>query len=251
RGEDGFRPDTGEICRLIEKHHPRAVFLCNPNNPTGVYLPRSDIEKILSPSKDSLLIIDEAYVNFVPERWPSASLITRNNIIILRSMTKDYGIPGLRLGYCLASPEIISGLYTALPPWNVNAIAQKAGVFLLGQEAHLCESLHMVSEAKRYLISELARLGIAAVPSATHYFLIRANDAPSLRSALLKDGILVRDCSSFGLADYLRISQRSLRECTRLIQALEPIRAAHPALLDNHPRESYTVGGKDIQRGPA
>lgn len=220
---DNFSPRISEITNLIQKRRPRAVFICNPNNPTGHYFSQSDIEAVLNVMADGLLIIDEAYVAFVNKNWDSTSLINRDNVVILRSMTKDYGMPGLRLGYAIAHEEIIKNLRLVLPPWNVNAIAQKVGVAVLGQKEFLRQSLLQVKEARRFLVDSLTGMGFKVIPSDAHYFLVRVGNAGRFRSSLLKHGIQVRDCTSFGLPEYVRLSPRTLPDCAKLISATENI----------------------------
>jgi histidinol-phosphate aminotransferase len=216
--KDGFTPKIEEVTEIIRKRRPRAVFICNPNNPTGKYLSRADIESVVEALGDTLLVLDEAYVAFVEKGWSPLDLTERGNVIVLRSMTKDYGLPGLRLGYAVARREIIDALRLVLPPWNVNIIAQEAGIAVLEQEEHLRQSLRQVQEAKQFLTDEMACLGFRVLPSDAHYFLVKVGNAPACRHALLKCGIIVRDCSSFGLPEYIRISPRSLKECEKLIE---------------------------------
>jgi histidinol-phosphate aminotransferase len=223
RENDNFTPQMGEVIELLRKHRPRAVFLCNPNNPTGKYLSRHDIETIVDNLEDSLLVLDEAYVAFTGESWNSLDLTGRCNEVVMRSMTKDYGLPGLRLGYAVARHEIIDSLRSVLPPWNVNAIAQKVGIAVLEQEEYLRQSLRQVQEAKHFLTAGLTRLGFKVLPSDTHYFLVKVGNAPECHRSLLKHGILVRDCTSFGLIEYIRISPRTMPECVKLIEAFGSI----------------------------
>jgi histidinol-phosphate aminotransferase len=221
--EDNFAPKIDDVANLIKKHHPRAVFICNPNNPTGKYLSRHEIEAIMDTSGDSLLILDEAYVPFVSKSWDSVDLIMRGNVVILRSMTKVYSLPGLRLGYAIAQPEIIDVLRRVCPPWNVNIIAQKVGTAVLENGEYLKQSLSQIQEAKIFLSDELSRLGLKVLPSDANYFLVKVGNARSFRHALLRQGIIVRDCSSFGLAEYVRIAPRTMPECERLITAIGSI----------------------------
>jgi histidinol-phosphate aminotransferase len=220
---NAFSPRMEEITGLLQKYRPRAVFICNPNNPTGKYLPRRDIATVLDNLADSLLVLDEAYIAFTGEIWNSLDLTGRGNVVVLRSMTKDYGLPGLRLGYAVARREIIDSLRSVLPPWNVNTIAQKVGVAVLEQEEYLRRSLRQVKEAKHFLTEGLSRLSFKVLPSDTHYFLVKVGNAQGYRRSLLKKGILVRDCASFGLSEYIRISPRTMPECVKLIEALESI----------------------------
>jgi histidinol-phosphate aminotransferase len=217
--KDGFVPDMSEVADLIAARHPGAVFICNPNNPTAKYLSRHDVESVLENIGDGLLVLDEAYVAFVENSWDSIGLTQSGNVIALRSMTKDYGLPGLRLGYAVARREIAEVLRAALPPWNVNIAAQEIGAAVLEDDDYLKKTLRQVGESSRFLIEGLGSLGLTVLPSDAHYFLVRVGDAAACRLALLQRGCLVRDCTSFGLPEYIRVSPRSLPECQRLIVA--------------------------------
>ena len=221
--EGGFAPRLEETVALIKKYRPKAFFICNPNNPTGEYLSRREIETVLNAVGDGMLVLDEAYVAFVEQSWPSASLYSRGNIVILRSMTKDYGLVGLRLGYSIASREITENLRRVLPPWSINIVAQKAGILALTADDYLAQTKEKIKEAQWYLTVELSRLGFPPLPSDTHFFLIKVGEAKSFRSVLLKHGIQVRDCTSFQLPEYVRIGTRTLPECQRLIATIETL----------------------------
>jgi len=221
--EDDFAPKLEEVIETIRQRRPRAVFICNPNNPTGKYLPRAYIERVLASMDDNLLVLDEAYVDFVEKSWDPFDLTEKGNVIVLRSMTKDYGLPGLRLGYAVARREIIDVLRKVLPPWSVNTIAQETGLAVLGEDAYLRQSLAKVHEARRFLTMGLTGLGFKVLPSDAHYFLVKVGDATACRRALLRYGILVRDCSSFGLREYIRVSPRALPECEKLFEAMKRI----------------------------
>jgi histidinol-phosphate aminotransferase len=218
-----FIPDMKQIVGLIRRQRPRGVFICNPNNPTGNYLSRREIEEVLEALGDGLLILDEAYISFVEKRWNSPVLTGCDNVLVLRSMTKEYGIPGLRLGYAVACREIIESLRLALPPWNVNTAAQAVGNAVLDNDKYFEESLIQVSEIKQYLIKEIAKLGLKVLPSKANYFLVKVGKASEFRQNLLIKGIQVRDCTSFGLPEYIRIAPRTMPECRKLIEALRGI----------------------------
>ncbi len=159
RVEDNFALNIESTVNLIRQRRPQGVFICNPNNPTGKYLSRQEVEMVLAADEDTLLIIDEAYINFVDNSWPAIGLISQGNVVILRSMTKDYALAGLRLGYAIAHREIIDNLRRVCPPWNVNIIAQKAGIAALDNTDHLEQSRKKIKEAKQFLVNELYRLG--------------------------------------------------------------------------------------------
>ncbi len=214
-----------ETTGLIKNYRPRAVFICNPNNPTGKYHSQQEIEAVLDASNETLVILDEAYVNFVDNIWPSLDLIERNNLVIIRSMTKDHALTGLRLGYAVAHTEIIESLRLVRPPWNINAVAQEVGKIILNGDDYLNSSRKKIRKTKQFLIGELGRLGFDMVPSDTNYFLFKVANSRDFRTALLKKGIMVRDCTSFGLPDYIRIAARTMPECKKLIEAIEKIRS--------------------------
>jgi histidinol-phosphate aminotransferase len=103
-----FRPDVAAIEAFIGRQRPRLTFLCNPNNPSGVYLTREAVEVLVAACGEGLLVVDEAYRAFVAEPWSSEPLVERDNVVLLRSMTKDHALAGLRLGYALAPPEVVT-----------------------------------------------------------------------------------------------------------------------------------------------
>ncbi len=224
REEDGFKLGMEETLDLIRQYHPRGVFICNPNNPTGRYINRREIETILNAIGGNLLILDEAYFAFTGENLSAVELISKGNIVVLRSLTKDYGLAGLRLGYAVARPEIIHNLRRVCPPWNVNIVAQKVGIAALADLDYLEWTQQKIREVKQFLIDELTRLGLLLLPSDTNYFLVRVDNATEFRVALLKYGILVRDCTSFGLPQYIRIAPLAMPDCQKLIDAVRAIK---------------------------
>ncbi len=226
-----FWPDASAMEAIIERQQPRLTFLCNPNNPTGVYLAQETVETLAAACGEGLLVVDEAYRPFVAEPWPSEPLVERglglssaeDNVVLLRSMTKDHALAGLRLGYALASPEVVAILKKVQPSWSVNAAAQAAGLAALSDKDHLQETLPQIAKAKAYLVEELTRLGLRVVPSATNFLLVEVGDGQDLRRKLLSHGFMVRDCTSFGLPEYVRIAARRMEECRRLIKTLHQL----------------------------
>jgi len=221
--EDGFAFNIGDIIKTIKNSRPAGVFICNPNNPTGNYLDKKSIESILDAGDETLIILDEAYISFVEEIWNSPALIDRENLLIVRSMTKDHALTGLRLGYAIAHRKIIDTLRLVKPPWNINAVAQEIGKLTLDGADRMEYSRAEMRKTKNYLIKELGRLGYKAVPSDTNYFLVKVGNASAFRAALLRKKIMVRNCASFGLPDYVRIAARTMPECEKLIAAIETI----------------------------
>jgi histidinol-phosphate aminotransferase len=221
--EPNFELNMTKIMDLLHKHQPKAVFLCNPNNPTGQYISREQFKQIMSSLHDSLIILDEAYIAFTEDAWLSQNMVDLGNLVILRSMTKDYALAGLRLGYAIAAEPIISALRRVRPPWNVNALAQKAGIVALNTDSYLHECNNKIREARDFLIKELERLGLPSLPSQTNFFLVKVGNAMAIRQALLNKGILVRDCTSFGLPQYIRLAPRTLPECQKLVESIKEV----------------------------
>ncbi|MFQ5826396.1 MAG: pyridoxal phosphate-dependent aminotransferase [Dehalococcoidia bacterium] len=222
---DGFRLRLKDALGLIRRHRPKGVFVCNPNSPTGQYLGRGEVEEILAACPEGLLILDEAFIAFVEDAWNSLDMIEGGNLLLLRSMTKDYALAGLRMGYAIAHPQTISALRRVCPPWNTSAVAQRAAMAALRDEKFLAQSLARLREARDFLVVELTRLGLPPLPSRVNFFLVEVDDAARFRLALLKKGILVRDCTSFGLPRHVRIAVRPLPQAQRLIQALGEVTA--------------------------
>jgi histidinol-phosphate aminotransferase len=201
------------------------VWLCNPNNPTGAYLPELAVQEAVSASPGTLWVIDEAYRPFVAQPWDTRALLPAGNVILLRSFTKDYALPGLRLGYALASTPIIEALARVQPPWSAGAPAIAAGLAALGERDHVRRTVELLRAEAARLRATVAGQGWRTLQSATHFFLVQAGNAAELRSCLLRGyNIQVRDCSSFGLPDYIRIAARTPHENDRLGRALQELR---------------------------
>jgi threonine-phosphate decarboxylase len=220
REEQDFVPGSAEIAGLLEALRPRLVFLCNPNNPTGAVLPPGGIAAWARRLPQTLFVVDEAYLPFAAD-LDSVLASAGENVLVFRSMTKDCGLAGLRLGYAVGTAALITQLRQAQPPWSVNALAQAAGVASLRDDAHRRDCLERLARAKQELVAGLTRLGLAPVPSAAHFFLLRVGDGAAFRGALLRRGILVRDCASFGRPAYVRIAARQPEANERLLTVLQ------------------------------
>jgi histidinol-phosphate aminotransferase len=224
RESDNYAFDIDKAVDTIKRGRPRVVFLCNPNNPTGSYLSQRQIEMVLDALGEGLLVLDEAYIAFTEGEWPSTGIVGRDNLICLRSMTKDYALAGLRLGYAISSPQIIDNLCRVRPPWNVSDAAQKAGVAALGDGDYLKRCATKIRRARQYLMAEMSAMDYNVLPSKTNFFLVKVGNGHQFRAALLKQGLMLRDCASFGLSQYVRIAARTMDECRRLIAAIKELK---------------------------
>jgi threonine-phosphate decarboxylase len=207
-----------------------ALYLCNPNNPTGK-LATGQIRKILDGiGKKTMVLLDECFIELAGDGGNSSfvsSLEEYENLVILRSLTKSFALAGLRVGYACASPANIEKLKRHRIPWNVNALAQAAGVAALSDSKHLARSRIAVERERKFLIARLSKIdSFAPVESDVNYFMLnlRGQDSTTFRDELLsKTGILVRDCSTFNGMDahHVRIAVKTHGENLRLIKALE------------------------------
>lgn len=222
--DDDFQVHADRLLQVADQINPRLIFLCNPNNPTGTYIERAVIAGLLQHCPNSLLVLDEAFIRFIANAWSSRELLTTGNLLIMRSLTKDYALTGLRVGYALAHPAVIASLEKVQPPWSVNALAQAAAVAALRDEAHLQTSLATLSNAKEELVRALGQLGMRTVPSRVHFFLMHVPSAAEWTRRLLARNILVRDCTSFGLPTFIRIATQPVAENDRLVEALAAVR---------------------------
>ncbi|HEX7033651.1 MAG TPA: histidinol-phosphate transaminase [Nitrososphaera sp.] len=226
---DNFELDADEI---IEKAKGAdAIFLCNPNNPTGL-LATSEIRKIIKSADSSAkILLDECFVELVDD--PDAnSMIGKiqefDNLVILRSLTKSFGLAGLRVGYSVCSPSLAGKLAMDKIPWNVNGLAQAAGVAALAdRKRHLQRARAVIKSERKFLQDSIAKLkSFGPLKSDANYFLVDLKDRNStqFRDALLKkSGVLVRDCSTFtGMGSHhIRVAVKTHTDNLRLVKALE------------------------------
>jgi histidinol-phosphate aminotransferase len=222
REKDQFRVSREEVLNSLRTYRPCVVFLCNPNNPTGTAIPAEDLARWIYCYPQTVFVIDEAYLSFA-HGLDSAINIAAKNVLVLRSMTKDFGLAGLRLGYALGTEEMIGWLARVRPPWSVNSVAQLAGVAVLRDIAYYRACLAALDKAKADLTCDLRGLGLEPLPSATPFFLVQAGNGLAFREALLRCGMLVRACASFGLPGHIRIATRRPEENARLVAAIRQL----------------------------
>lgn len=231
---EGFRLDLSLFKKLIPQ--AEAVFLCNPNNPTGTLLLRKEILTLLDICRKNkvMLIIDEVFMDFLPQRGEftlTLEAVRNKNLLILRSLTKIFAIAGLRLGYLIGHTKVINRIARFQHPWNVNSLAQLVGQEIVKDKKYMRQSQDLICKEKEYLFDNLSRIkGIKVYPSAANFFLCklggsRIKDAHSLSKKLIGRGILIRNCQNFrGLNNkFFRIAVRIREENMRLIAALKDV----------------------------
>jgi threonine-phosphate decarboxylase len=206
-----------------------AVFLCNPNNPTGL-LATDGVRKVIEgvdPSTTRILL-DECFIELVdkPKENALAGLVRKHeNLVVLRSLTKSFGMAGLRLGYSISSPALAKEMQARKTPWNVNGLAQAAGIAALADRGHVARARALVARERRFLHDRIRKAGFFPIKSDANYFLVQIKgDSTEFRDRLLKKtGVLVRDCSTFtGMGDrHIRVAIKTHKENVALVKALE------------------------------
>lgn len=222
-----FIPNT-ELESNIKFNKPSLVWLGNPNNPDGKILTKDSIEYFCKNNLETIFIIDEAYVDLSDKCDSSIQLILEyENVVIVRSLTKSFAIPGIRLGYLAASSKIIEKLKSIKMPWSVNFLAIEAGEFILNDYYNLLPQKDIVTTESKKLQKELSKLpGLNIIPSDCNYFLagIKNGIALDLKQFLIEEyNFLIRDASNFrGLNNsHFRIAAQKPELNNMLVQAIK------------------------------
>jgi threonine-phosphate decarboxylase len=230
--KDNFKVDIAGFIKLIPKAD--LIFLCNPNNPTGTLILPQEILVILDTCKKhkKILVVDEAFADFLgsSDKSSLAALVSKNkHLMILRSLTKFFALPGLRLGYALGHKETIKKISQFKYPWNVNSLAQIAGVEILKDKSYAVKTKNFIKKEKLYLFNNLRAIeGIKVYPSEVNFILGKLTGskilkAQDLSKKLLERGILIRNCDNFrGLSNrFFRVAVKKREENNRLLSNLK------------------------------
>ena len=218
-----FHPDINELKKIIETEKPDVFWICNPNNPTGSWLDEKEINELAAACKkvSSLMVSDEAYRCFAP--FGTIPETPHPDVLYLHSMTKDFCIPGLRLGWVKAPSHIIKKLLAFQPEWSVSAPAQDAGSACLNKIDYFEKSWGKTRTLTQQSSKKLEKIGLKVFPTAGNFILVKignAEDVKNLSVFLWKNIIQVRDCASFGLNGFIRIGTRSEKEMDMLIKLI-------------------------------
>jgi histidinol-phosphate aminotransferase len=205
----------------------RIVFLANPNNPTGTIYRRDEWEGFLEKiSSEVLIIVDEAYFEYVGDRNYPDSLKYHDHgktLLTLRTFSKLYGLAGLRIGYGIASKEIVDVLQRVRQPFNVNAVAQWGALAALEDHEHVQRSLDLNRQGIEYLTKEIADLGLEQVPSQANFVLIRVGNGNDVFQQLLAQGVIVRPMAVYELPEYVRVTVGTMDENRKFIDSLKKV----------------------------
>lgn len=206
-----------------------AVYLCNPNNPTGRTIDPALLRQIAVRCVEvgARLIVDECFLDFVQGGETLAAYLDEfPTLVLLRAYTKMYAVPGVRFGWCMTADEaLIEGLYRAGQPWNVSVVAQACAVACAGEREYAAQTAQRIARERTYLQERLIARGLWVCPGEANFLLFRAQDV-DLQEKLARRGILVRDCANYrGLArGYYRTAVKTRKESDALLAALDDIR---------------------------
>ncbi|MCK8825513.1 threonine-phosphate decarboxylase CobD [Fuchsiella alkaliacetigena] len=229
----GFSLEVQKLLDRLESRAYELLFLCNPNNPTGELVTKEELLQVLAVAEEqnTFVVVDEAFLDFI-EAEEEYSLISeteaRENLLVLRSLTKFFAIPGLRVGYAVSNSSLIEKLEFSKDPWNVNLFAQEVAKQVIKEEEYINKTKQAVQREKEFLYSALKDFAsLQPYPPTVNYILIdiSATDYTSteLKDELAQQGILIRDCSTYHLlgSDFVRVAVKSREDNRRLLEELE------------------------------
>jgi histidinol-phosphate aminotransferase len=218
-----FGHDLPAMARAIRRD-TRVVFIANPNNPTGTFVPGPEVLDFLEAVPgDVLVVLDEAYTEYLSadQRYDALAWLPRfPNLLITRSFSKAYGLAGLRVGYGVGHPAVIDLLNRVRQPFNVGSLALAAAEAALADEEFLAKSAELNRRGMRQLLEGFAALGLEWIPSAGNFITVRVGNASAVNARLLKQGVIVRPIAGYGMPEWLRVSIGLPEENARFLAAL-------------------------------
>jgi histidinol-phosphate aminotransferase len=222
-----FTHDLDTMLRKVNRK-TKLVFICNPNNPTGTTVFLEAFNYFLSRLPQHVMVVlDEAYGDFVEEAFYPNGLDyirEREQVIVLRTFSKVYGLAGLRIGFALGREDLVNCLYQVRDPFPVHRLAQVAAVAALNDEDHAIQSIQLVYQGKRYLYKELDRMGCFYVPSQANFIFIDfEKDSDEISQALLREGIIIRPGKILGYPTFARVTIGRMEDNQRFIKALRKV----------------------------
>lgn len=230
RREERFLPPVKDALRTFSATRSKfdAIFLCNPNNPTGQVMDRQAVRELAEAieRQQGWLIVDEAFIDYCPHQAVVSLLKEYPRLIVLRSLTKFYAMPGLRIGYLVGASQVVERLKDRQPPWSVNSLAQEVSLAVLQDQTYATKSrTFMKVERSRFMRGLRSLSGLRVYPSAANFVLIElpaATSAGAVTDRLASERLLVRDCSTLpGLtSQMIRLAIKTAKENRQLLAAL-------------------------------
>lgn len=221
-----YRFDLQALAGAISSR-TKLIFIANPNNPTGTYVTAAEVKGFLDLVPENVIVcFDEAYVDFVDAKdFPDALKLLKQKkkqIVILRTFSKSYGLAGLRVGYGVASEEIIQYLHKVRQPFNVSLIAQAAATAALDDRAFLSKTQKLVRDGRVFFYKALDQMGLRYLPSQANFVLVDAAcDADRLFQDLLRYGMIIRSMKAYGLPSWIRVTMGTKKQNTLFFKLLK------------------------------
>jgi len=215
----GFALDLEAIERATRASAASVLSLCVPASPSGVAVPAAAVGALAAALADVTIVLDQSFLAS-SERHADLACALPDNVVCVRSLTKEHSIPGVRVGYLLAAPEVASAVEASRPAWTVGAAAQAAAVAACAEQAFVARTRERLLAERDALSGALRAAGHAPLGSSTTYFLVPVGDAATARRRMLAShGVLVRDCTSFGLPGHVRLAARGGAAAARIVAA--------------------------------
>ncbi len=240
--ETNYTADVDAILRCVSER-TKVVFLANPNNPTGSYIPASELSRLArSLPRQTILVIDAAYAEYVQEADYEAGIAlvdAHDNVVMTRTFSKIFGLAGLRLGWGYGPAEIIDALNRIRPPFNISSVASAAGIAALADRAHLERAVKHNAQWLPWLTHEISALGLEVLPSVANFIAIRFPKTPGQTAAdadhfLTQRGLILRAIGAYGMGDFLRLTV-GVEEANRaVVAALKEFRHGAKGNSDPH-----------------
>jgi histidinol-phosphate aminotransferase len=203
----------------------RVVFVANPNNPTGTLAPREEVIQFVNDVPDHvLLVMDEAYIEFLDDPVDLVSLVrlgAHQNLLLMRTFSKIFGLAGLRIGYGIGHPDLIAALEKIRQPFNINSIAQAGALAALDDVEHLRKTRANNTLGLEFFYRAFRDLKLEYVPSSANFILVRVGEGQRVFEAMQKQGVIVRPMGGYQLPEWIRISVGTPRENERGLKALK------------------------------
>lgn len=219
KSNDDFSTDMDVLIRIAKEINPKVIFLCNPNNPTGYLTDKNEIKRLLE-NVDSIVVVDEAYIEFARDSMVE-EISQYKNLIVLRTLSKALGLAAIRLGYMISCQEIINVIMKVKSPYNLNSISQYIGIEALKNKDKIFKYVEEVKIERDYLYGELIQLPLKVYKSDTNFIFFKS-DVDRLSKRLEKEGILIR-CFSGELEGFYRVTVGSRWENEEFLKSLRGI----------------------------
>ena len=212
----------------------KLVFVANPNNPTATIVTAEEVEEFMARVPDKVIVVfDEAYIEFAngPDLPDTLAYMKHGRrVVVLRTFSKAASLAGLRVGYAVADPDCVALCNRIRQPFNVNSLGQVAALAALADDSHILECLRMIEAGRHYLNEEFAALGLKYTPSRANFILVDVGrSAADVFTWLLKEGVIVRPMTSFGMESCLRVTVGTPEENRRFVKALKKVLAGAKA----------------------